>query len=37
MRIESIKPVKARLNRIVNDLPRDGSMVITKNGKPARC
>ncbi len=34
MKIESIKAVKARFNRIVNDLPREGSMVITKNGKP---
>jgi prevent-host-death family protein len=34
MKIENIKAVKARFNRIVNDLPRDGSMVITRNGKP---
>jgi prevent-host-death family protein len=34
MKIENIKAVKARFNRIVNDLPREGSMVITKNGKP---
>lgn len=34
MKIESIKAVKARFNRIVSDLSRDGSMVITKNGKP---
>ena len=34
MKIENIKEVKARFNQIVSDLPRDGSMVITKNGKP---
>jgi len=34
VKIESIKAVKARFNRIVSDLSRDGSMVITKNGKP---
>jgi antitoxin (DNA-binding transcriptional repressor) of toxin-antitoxin stability system len=34
MKIENIKAVKARFNRIVSDLPREGSMVITKNGKP---
>jgi hypothetical protein len=36
VKIENIKEVKARFNRIVSDLPRDGSMVITKNGSPAR-
>ena len=34
MKIENIKAVKARFNRIVSELSRDGSMVITKNGKP---
>ena len=34
MKIENIKEVKARFNRIVSDLSREGSMVITKNGKP---
>jgi prevent-host-death family protein len=34
VKIENIKDVKARFNRIVNDLPRDGSMIITKNGRP---
>jgi prevent-host-death family protein len=34
VKIESIKEVKARFNRIVNELPREGSMIITKNGKP---
>jgi prevent-host-death family protein len=34
VKIENIKEVKARLNRIISDLPREGSMVITKNGKP---
>ena len=34
MRIENIREVKARLSQIVNGLPEDGSMVITKNGRP---
>jgi prevent-host-death family protein len=34
VKIENTKAVKARFNRIVSDLSRDGSMVITKNGKP---
>ena len=34
MRIESIRQVKARLNRIVAQLPDRGSVVITKNGRP---
>ena len=34
MKIENIKEVKARINRIVSDLPRHGSMIITKNGQP---
>jgi prevent-host-death family protein len=34
MRIENIRQVKARLNRIVGQLPDKGSVVITKNGRP---
>ena len=34
MKVESIKQVKARFNRIVNELPTEGSVVITKNGQP---
>ena len=34
MKVESIKEVKARLNRIVNELATEGSVVITRNGRP---
>lgn len=34
MRIENIREVKARLSQIVSDLPREGSVVITRNGRP---
>ncbi len=34
MRIQNIREVKARLSQIVSDLPQDGSVVITKNGRP---
>lgn len=34
MRIENIRQVKARLNRIVGELPDEGSVVITRNGRP---
>ena len=34
MKIENIRQVKAKLSQIVNDLPREGSVVITKNGRP---
>ncbi|MGD0075010.1 MAG: type II toxin-antitoxin system Phd/YefM family antitoxin [Candidatus Binataceae bacterium] len=34
MKIESIKQVKARFNRIVSELPTEGSVVITRNGQP---
>ena len=34
MRIENIREVKAKLSQIVSDLPEEGSMVITKNGRP---
>ena len=34
MKIESIREVKANLNKIVGALPQEGSVVITKNGRP---
>lgn len=34
MKVENIKEVKARFNRIVSDLPFEGSVIITKNGRP---
>lgn len=34
MRIEGIRAVKANLNRIVGRLPEEGSVVITRNGRP---
>ena len=33
MKIENVREVKARLNRLISDLPKTGSVVITKNGK----
>jgi len=33
MKIESIREVKANLNKIVGALPQEGSVVITKNGR----
>ena len=33
MKIENVREVKARLNRLIRDLPKTGSVVITKNGK----
>jgi prevent-host-death family protein len=34
MRIQNIREVKARLSEIVNQLPKEGSVIITKNGQP---
>ena len=34
MKIESIRAVKANLSKIVGTLPEEGSVVITKNGRP---
>jgi prevent-host-death family protein len=34
VRVENIKEVKARFNRIVRELPTEGSVIITKNGRP---
>ena len=34
MKIKSLREVKAKLSKIVRDLPSDRSVVITKNGRP---
>jgi prevent-host-death family protein len=34
VKVENIKEVKARLNRIVSELATEGSVIITKNGRP---
>jgi len=34
MKIENIRDVKTNLNKIVGRLPEEGSVVITKNGRP---
>ena len=34
MKVENIKEVKARFNRIVSELSTEGSLIITKNGRP---
>ena len=34
MRIQNIREVKAKLSQIVANLPQEGSVVITKNGRP---
>jgi len=34
VKIENVREVKARLSRLISDLPKTGSVVITKNGKP---
>jgi len=34
VKIESLREVKANLNRIVKELPSERSVVITKNGRP---
>jgi len=34
MKIENIREVKTRFSRYVRDLPKSGSVVITKNGRP---
>ena len=33
MKIETIRYAKARLSRLIKELPKTGSVVITKNGK----
>jgi prevent-host-death family protein len=34
MKIESLREVKAKLSKIVKELPAEQSVVITKNGRP---
>ena len=34
MKIESLREVKAKLSKIIKELPSDRSVVITKNGRP---
>lgn len=34
MKVQNIREVKAKLSQIVSELPEEGSVVITKNGKP---
>jgi prevent-host-death family protein len=34
VKIESLREVKANLSKIVNELPSERSVVITKNGRP---
>jgi len=33
VKIENVRAVKARLSRLIAELPKTGSVVITKNGK----
>ena len=37
MKIENVRDVKMQLNRIIKDLPKTGSVVITTNGRHLRC
>jgi prevent-host-death family protein len=34
MKIENIREVKTRFSRYVKELPKSGSVVITRNGRP---
>ena len=34
MKVENIREVKTRFSRYVRDLPKSGSLLITKNGRP---
>jgi len=34
VKIQNIREVKEKLSRIVRDLPEEGSVIITKNGRP---
>ena len=34
MKVESLREVKARLSKLIKDLPSERSVVITKNGRP---
>ena len=33
MKIENVRTVKAKFSRMISELPKTGSVVITKNGK----
>jgi len=33
VKIENVREVKASLSRLIKDLPKTGSVIITKNGK----
>ena len=33
MKIENVRTVKAKFSRLIKELPKTGSVVITKNGK----
>ena len=33
MKIENVRAVKAKLSRLITELPKTGTVVITKNGK----
>jgi prevent-host-death family protein len=33
MKVENVREVKAKLSRLIRELPKTGSVVITKNGK----
>jgi prevent-host-death family protein len=34
MKVENIREVKTRFSRFVRELPKSGSVLITKNGRP---
>jgi len=34
VKIENIREVRMKLSRLIRELPKTGSVVITKNGKP---
>ncbi len=34
VKIESVREVRAKLNRLISELPKTGSVVMTKNRKP---
>ncbi|HVN27266.1 MAG TPA: type II toxin-antitoxin system prevent-host-death family antitoxin [Candidatus Binataceae bacterium] len=34
MKVENIREVKTRFSRYIKDLPKSGSVLITKNGRP---
>ena len=34
MKIQNVRAAKSNLHRLIRDLPKSGSVVITKNGKP---